>query len=93
MTINKIKIVETGFRTLTKILDTRGRYFCISKPIAKGIKSPKAVVRILVYGTPRFARSNINFPSVKIQSGIVPKEAIVEIVVIAMERFIFPPKI
>lgn len=90
--INRMRTIETGFNTRTKIRATRGKNRCIKSPIASGRTSPNAMVKIFEYGTPKLARSKIIFPSVKIHSGIMPKAAIVEIVVIAIDKWMFPPK-
>lgn len=90
--MNKMRIIDTGFKIRTRTRATRGKNFCINNPIANGITKPKAMVKIFEYGTPRLARSKIIFPNVKIHNGIIPNAAIVDIVVIAMERLILPPR-
>lgn len=89
--MNKINTRESGFRMRTKNLAVFGINLCIARPIASGISKPIAMLEILAYGTPSSARSKIVLPRVNIQRGIIAKAARVEMVVIAIDRLMFPP--
>lgn len=46
MTINRIKIMEKGFITLTNVFDIFENFFCIKNPISSGIAGPITKVAI-----------------------------------------------
>jgi hypothetical protein len=51
-TMKRISSVENGFKIQTMILVTRGRYFCMRNPKAKGMTRPMANIAIREYGIP-----------------------------------------
>jgi hypothetical protein len=71
MTMKRISSVENGLRIRTMTLETRGRYFCMRKPIPKGMTRPMANVAIREYGTSNLPCWKITFPNVKIHNGIM----------------------
>lgn len=91
ITMITMKIKESFFIILTKNLHVLGKNFWINKPIPKGINKLIAIKVTCTYGTVKFARSNIVLPSKNSQSGIVPKDAKVDMAVIEMDKLIFPP--
>jgi hypothetical protein len=71
MTMKRISSAENGFRIRTIILVTRGRYFCMRNPKAKGMTRPEANIAIREYGTPNLSCWKKTWPSVKIHNGIM----------------------
>lgn len=69
--MKRISSAENGFKIRTMILVTRGRYFCMRKPMAKGMTRALANIAIREYGMPNLPCSKITWPSVKIHNGIM----------------------
>jgi hypothetical protein len=88
MTMKRISNVENGFRIRTMILLTRGRYFCMRKPKAKGMTRPVANMAIREYGTPNLPCSKITWPSVKIHNGIIAANKTINTLLI-LEHYVY----
>lgn len=71
MIMKRIRNAANGLRIRTMILVTRGRFFCMKKPIPKGMTRAMANIAIREYGTPILPSWKINCPSVKIHNGII----------------------